>query len=87
MRVPPASPPRSSSGTASPAAGTVARLRVSDTQRLGWVEVRIPADTPLPFSSAIEFAVEELATTIPAVGRLDALERLSPLLWTGRGVE
>ena len=64
----------------------VARVRLTDGTRRGWLEVRVPAGIALPFSSAIEFAVEELAGTLPAENRLEALEELGPLVWTGTGL-
>jgi hypothetical protein len=66
--------------------GTVARLRFSDGERLGWLEVGIPPGAMLPFGSAIEWAVEELAATLPPDARFDALERRSPLTWTDGGL-
>lgn len=66
--------------------GTVARLRVTDGRDGAWVEVMVPSGTMTPFSSAIEWSIEELAGSLPDDSRYEALEARSPLAWTGTGV-
>ena len=59
----------------------VARLKLTDGGRHGWLEVSVPAATALPHGGALEEWVMDLALTFPAGRRIELLAARSPLVW------